>query len=51
MSIPYIGWLSVQANDMTYYLHDIHQQVKKKITNNNTKYKALVDTYHIRVVF
>jgi hypothetical protein len=36
---------------MADYLHEIHEQVKQTINDNNIKYKVLTDTHHMRVVF
>jgi len=49
--VPPIGWVSIQAIDMEDYLHEIHEQVKQTINDNNINYKALTDTHHMRVVF
>ena len=43
--------MSIQAIDMADYLHEIHEQVKQTINDNNINYKALTDTHHMRVVF
>lgn len=40
MHVPYIKWLSIQVNGMVDYLHGIHEQVKKIITDSNAKYKS-----------
>ena len=49
--IPRIGRLSIQTTGMIDYLHGICEQVKHIINDNNTKYKALIDTHHKRVMF
>lgn len=36
---------------MTNYLYSVHKQAKKTIINSNAKYKALVDTNRMRLVF
>jgi hypothetical protein len=40
MHVPYIKWLSIQVNGMVDYLHGIHEQVKKIITDSHAKYKS-----------
>jgi hypothetical protein len=51
MHVPYIEWLSIQANNITDYFYGIQEQVKKIITDINAKYKAMTNTHHMRVMF
>lgn len=41
----------ILANGMTNHLHSVHKQAKKTIIDSDVKYKALVDTNRMRLVF
>jgi hypothetical protein len=49
--IIHVGILSVQVKNMTYYLHEVHGQVKHMIFYSHTKYKARVNNQCKKVTF
>ena len=49
--IPRVGRLHSKADDMADHLRDIHEQVKRSITESNAKYKDRVDRHRRRVTF
>jgi hypothetical protein len=49
--IPRVGRFSLKADEMAEHLRGIHEQVKLAIHENNTKYKARVDSHRRQVLF
>lgn len=49
--IPRVGCFSLKADEMAEHLRGIHEQVKLAIHENNTKYKARVDSHRRQVLF